>query len=175
MLRCWFWFSPFILNVLTVCVCVYVFRVASDEKIQRNVRWLAGFWCLTLLCMLSNSNYRCIVEVGLLKMVLPTKKWRFFKWTDIYIYMCVYVCVYNYLFQGNACRRVRVCLRQELWHETRNGCGASNIISHQLATNLLLNIDWYWFHFVFLCVIFYLLAFTLYVSVLKMYVWNFRF
>jgi len=54
-----------------VCVCVCVCHVASGDKIKRNVRRLACDWCLSLRCILLNSNYCCIVKVGLFKIVLP--------------------------------------------------------------------------------------------------------
>ena len=40
----------------TYSVCVCVFRVASGDKIQRNVQWLACESCLSLLFMLLNGK-----------------------------------------------------------------------------------------------------------------------
>jgi len=87
MLGCWLWWPPFILNVLTVCV----FRVVSDYKIQRNVRWLACDSCLSLLCIWLNSNCRSIVQVGILKMILRWGQRWVCKWTVIYIYIYIYI------------------------------------------------------------------------------------
>jgi len=96
----------------TVCVC----HVACGDKIQKNVGWLACLWCLSLLCILLNSKYRCRVQVGLLRVVLLTGKWRFGKWKALYIYKFIE-------FLPNVCRMLRVCLRHELWYEVREKCG----------------------------------------------------
>jgi hypothetical protein len=67
--------------------CTYRVCVSSSfwwQDSEKCVR-LAGFWCLSWLCTLSNSNYRLVVQVGLLRMELLTGQWRFCKWkaTDI--------------------------------------------------------------------------------------------
>ena len=84
MLICWLWWPSFILNVLTVCV----FHVASGDKIQRNVHWLAGDRCLSLLSILLKSKYRCRAQVGLLKMALLTDNGDS---ANKYIYICIYI------------------------------------------------------------------------------------
>ena len=111
------------------------FHVASGDKIQGNLRWLAGDSCLSLLCVLLSSIYRCRAQVRLLTMALLTGKWRLCKWKAIYIYI--------YHFQQNVCRKVRVCLRHELWFEARKERGTIDIMVHQLLMDKLMDIDWY--------------------------------
>jgi len=94
--------------------CVCVFRVDSDDRIQRNVRWLACDSCLSLLCIWLNSNYRSTVQVGLLNVILRWGQWWVCKWTGIYISR----------FQHNVDRNERVfdgtsyCMKPEkMWNK----------------------------------------------------------
>jgi len=54
-----------------VCVCFMWFLVTRFREI--GAEWRVC-WCFCLLCVLLNSNYRCTVQAGLLKMVLPAGK-----------------------------------------------------------------------------------------------------
>jgi hypothetical protein len=83
MLRCWFWCSSFILNILTVCV----FHVAYFEKIQAIVRWLAFQKCLYFLLVLLNRKTRCVEKTGIFIILLSKKKIIF----DIKSYFIMYI------------------------------------------------------------------------------------
>jgi len=86
MLRCWLSWSLFILNVLTLWVCV-----------SRSLWWqdsekcgLTGGFAVPLLAMyLDEQLLPLYSEVGLLGVVLPTGQWRFGKWKALYIYRCI--------------------------------------------------------------------------------------
>ena len=114
-----------------VCVC----HVASGDTIQRHVRWLAGFWCLSLLRILLNSKYCSTIQVGLLKMVLPTGQWRFCKRTAVYTYMYI-------LFPAKCVERF-VTVYDTNYDTKPEKNVTDDIMAHQMAMNTLLDIDWY--------------------------------
>jgi hypothetical protein len=80
-LYCWFWWSSFILNVLTDCVCFTWLLVTRFREVCTDWRVFGASPC----CFLLNSNNRCRVQVGLLKLVLPEGQWQSCKWRAVYI------------------------------------------------------------------------------------------
>ena len=101
-----------ILNVLAVCVFVSRgFWWQDLEKCALTGEILVPALRRTFL----NSNYRSIVQVRLLKLVLLTGQRRFWK---------MKICIYKYIaFLAQCIRKGRVCLWHEWKYESGKECG----------------------------------------------------